>query len=358
MRDSFSVMESSPAQKEWPEDGKERVTACPVCRFQGSTVVHDDLQDRIFFSAPGTWRLRQCRQCQSAYLDPRPTRETIHLAYESYHTHSRSRPDSSGPDAKHSGLRTRLANGYRNWRYGTAFKPATGLGLALILWPPRRKVLDRRMRHLPKLSSNSRLLDVGFGNARFLATARAGGWDVRGVDFDAEVVQAARDRGLAVELGGIEVLDGEASRYDAITLSHVIEHVHEPLEMLRDAYRLLRPGGYLWIETPNVLSIGHERFGADWRGLEPPRHLVIFNWQSLMHALEQTGFERIKPLPNRSGSQKVYEESCAIRSRRLPGHAANDRLSDAFTQRIDMLQTFMRPRRSELVTLSARKPPA
>ena len=79
-----------------------------------------------------------------------------------------------------------------------------------------------------------------------------------------------------------------------ITLSHVIEHVHNPVALLKVCRRLLKPTGQLWLETPNIDGAGHRQYMKNWRGLEPPRHLVLFNSQSLAKALFASGFARIE----------------------------------------------------------------
>src|SRR5262249_59216085 len=104
-------------------------------------------------------------------------------------------------------------------------------------------------------------------------------------------VAIARAAGLDVEEGVIEEAPGVDGRYDAITLSHVIEHVHDPVGTLRACHRALRPGGTVWVLTPNLEAAGRRRFGRDWFPLEPPRHLTIFTAASLGLALERAGFE-------------------------------------------------------------------
>ena len=85
--------------------------------------------------------------------------------------------------------------------------------------------------------------------------------------------------------------------YDFVTMSHAIEHTHDPVGTLKEIWKILKPGGEVWIATPNIDSIASRRFGRDWRGLEPPRHLVLFNRASLTTALNLAGFERIISLP-------------------------------------------------------------
>ena len=254
----------------------------------------------------------RCKSCASAWLDPCPTPETIGLAYQRYFTHDKT-PGSSSLSYLGK-LRQGLANGYRSYRYGTREYPAYSLGiLAATLMPNRRATIDAGMRHLPKAEAGQRLLDLGCGNGEFLLRARSAGWDVVGVDFDLKAVEAARCQGLDVLLGGVESLDPSIEEFDVITLANVIEHVHQAVEILRACYKLLKPGGYLWLETPNIDSFGHRWFTRHWRGLEPPRHLVIFNWNSMETLLLETGFRlehrfpRTNEFPNLAAKSRAIE---------------------------------------------------
>lgn len=278
----------------WPDDGLESVPACPLCDDRGRDLIHKALWDNSFFSAPGTWSLWRCRGCRSAYLDPRPNPATIGLAYRRYYTHERA--DPSSPSSALARLRQKLGNGYRNWRYGTQLAPASRLGILLsVLLPPLRWPADMGYRWLPRHGSAARrrVLDIGCGGGDWLQAAREAGWSVAGVEPDPQARAHAVAAGIDVRPGLSDWSDHEG-RFDAVTLSHVIEHVHDPLETLGYAYALLRPGGQIFVDTPNIDAHGHELYGRDWRGLETPRHLVIFNRESLTAALEQAGFTDIR----------------------------------------------------------------
>ena len=210
-------------------------------------------------------------------------------------------------------LRRQLANGYRNARYGTTDAPSNRLGFGVaLLMPNVRADIDAGMRHLPRPAPGDRLLDLGCGNGEFLSRARSAGWEVVGVDFDESAVSVAKSRGLDVRLGGVEVLDPMVESFRVITASHVIEHVHDPRGVLRACHALLRAGGLLWIETPNIASRGHEIYGSNWRGLEAPRHLVIFNHRALRRTLSNAGFVRIEDQPYRPLCRALFDESMAI----------------------------------------------
>jgi len=172
------------------------------------------------------------------------------------------------------------------------------------------------MRHLPGRPPHegARLLDVGCGNGAFLQLAKAAGWDAQGVDFDPLALAAARARNLNVHEGGLEQFASHPEKFDWITCSHVIEHVHDPIRWLKDMHALLVPGGSLWLQTPNIDSIGHEKFGPDWRDLDPPRHLVLFNAKVLGELLKSLNFEvKMKNLPAMS-AMSVYATSDALRA--------------------------------------------
>lgn len=295
---------------EWPIDSLEPVSNCPVCRSGSRELLHKNLRDQIY-GAPGEWNMYRCKSCASAYLDPRPTPESIDLAYQQYFTHNEVPAISSlSLLAK---LRRGLANGYRNHRYGTRDYPASTLGVLVAgLMPNTRAATDAAMRHLPRAKEGQRLLDMGCGNGQFLLRARSAGWGVVGVDFDAKAVDAARGQNLDVRLGGVEGLDPKREQFDVITLAHVIEHVHHPLRVLRVCNKLLKPGGCLWLETPNIASEGHRLFGASWRGIEPPRHLVLFTHESIRSALSLAGFSEVKIQPYQPLCNIMFGASKAI----------------------------------------------
>jgi SAM-dependent methyltransferase len=204
-----------------------------------------------------------------------------------------------------------LANGYKNWTFGTSLEPSTRLGiLAAFLLPVQRATLDRQYRHLPNRPERGRVLDIGFGDAGFLENARAAGWAVVGTDLDPAVVRSARARGFDARLGTVDEAHGP---FDVITMSHVIEHLHDPVGVLHSCYELLSPGGMLWLETPNIDAVGRRKFRRHWRGLEPPRHLVLFNRASLKQALRDAGFSYIRDLRQPSPLYGMYGMSRSLR---------------------------------------------
>jgi SAM-dependent methyltransferase len=139
-----------------------------------------------------------------------------------------------------------------------------------------------------------RLLDVGCGNGFFLELMRSAGWGIAGIEPDPKAAKLASER-LGVHIRSEQLCDTgfEDGSFDAITMHHVVEHVHDPIGMMADSRRILKVGGHLVIATPNLSSAGHRWFKGDWRGLEPPRHLHIFSPKALAKAAEMSGI-RVK----------------------------------------------------------------
>ena len=280
----------------------EEVADCLICGARGTTL-HAELRDRVF-GAPGVWRMAECRRCAHAWLDPRPTPADIGKAYATYYTHGSVEAGNVFrtvvPSAERAErLRHRVAGWFRDAaervrarRLGYA-EPRTPTGVSLLgrvieLVPVVRDSALLSVANLPP-GQGRRLLDVGSGSGDFLLRMRARGWTVLGVEPDPVAAAAARANGLDVRDGMLVDAEFPGDTFDAIVLSHVIEHVHDPVALLRECGRVLRPGGVLVLMTPNLASVGHRRFGADWRGLEPPRHLHVFSVDSLRACVQHVG---------------------------------------------------------------------
>lgn len=344
--------------KLWPAAGLESVAHCPVCGESDREILYPDLVDNVFRAAPGRWSLWKCAKCSSAYLDPRPSPDTIHLAYANYFTHQvAAAKDDYASLSPFRKLRRRLVNGYTNWRYGTNAIPSSAFGLlAAFAMPNLKRILDREYRHMPRLpKGGGRLLDVGCGDGSFLRLAHSCGWDVVGLDPDPKAAANAAKQGLTVHQGGIEYFEGKTGLFDVITLNHVIEHVYEPVKVLETSHALLKAGGQLWLETPNIDSLGHARFQQNWRGLETPRHLVLFNRQSLGQAFISAGCPAPHDRAHPSPCAEMFKASFAMEHGRSPYESlATPKALQLRVAIAAFVETLWPPRR-EFLTVTTRK---
>ena len=140
----------------------------------------------------------------------------------------------------------------------------------------------------------ARLLDFGCGGGDFLRRMHALGWSVTGLDRAVEAVARVQSFGLSASVGTLPYPLWSDECFEAITMWQSIEHTHQPLEVLRGAYRLLTTGGRLFVAVPNFDGFGARWFGPNWYGLDVPRHLTHFTANTLHIMLSQAGFKSIE----------------------------------------------------------------
>ena len=354
---------TSLTEEGWPTDGLERVEQCPLCQSHSRRLLYDKLGDRVFFCAPGRWTLYSCDQCSCAYLDPRPTLASIGRAYLTYYTHQAGgKHGVMPPTVRFRRQRLALNNGYLNRRWGYQLQPVYKFSYWLsFLFPLRRSRLDHMVRSLafttvPDQTRPPRLLDIGCGNGDFLAYIQTLGWAGQGLELDSAAANRARQAGLAVQTGPLTPTSFAPDSFDGITISHVIEHLHNPIEVLESCYRILRPGGVLWIATPNMASYGQAKFKQNWLNLDPPRHLLLFNFQNLKELLKRVGFEVPKHNSFAALVQNSLPGSQAVAEGRDPFSLPPPGLKERLLLRGYNWLEMLRPDRAEEIIILARKP--
>lgn len=131
------------------------------------------------------------------------------------------------------------------------------------------------------------LLDIGCGTGAFLEVARRSGWDVRGVEVSAYAAEQARQRGLSVACEPIEHLTPPPATYDCVTLWDVLEHVRDPVRVLRAAGSALRSAGVLALSTGDITSLCARLSGRRWHLFNLPEHLYFFSPAALVRMLSR-----------------------------------------------------------------------
>lgn len=270
------------------------VPTCALCGRAGR-VLHANLSDPLF-GAPGRWTLKTCTDetCGLVWLDPRPAPQSLERVYEGYYTHT-----AVGATEDVISWITR-AHRALSWVMGVARE--------------RRRLdsmlLDRQHQ--------GKLLEVGCGDGKRLARLKAKGWDVLGQEVDAKAAASATSRSVDVLVGELPSLDLPPASFDAVVMNHVIEHVADPVTLLKECNRLLRPGGTLVCTTPNVESLGHRWFGSAWHGIDSPRHLFLFTMSTLESIAERAGFATIRCWTSAANAEVVLRASRDIARGRGP----------------------------------------
>jgi 2-polyprenyl-3-methyl-5-hydroxy-6-metoxy-1,4-benzoquinol methylase len=297
-------------------------TSCNVCGSAGE-VLYAGLDD-VLFGAPGEWTIKRCtnRACGLLWLDPQPVEEDIGMAYAQYFTHQEPPAATSLPKR----IFRRVRASYLGSRYGYDASGARWLAPLGNLHPGGGDAFAATVMFLRAPASGGSLLDVGCGGGDFIARMRELGWKVAGVETDPVAVERARGRQLEVRQGDLESAAFDDTSFDAITLAHVIEHVYEPLRLLAECRRILKPNGTLAILTPNSASSGHRHFGRDWLPLDPPRHIHLFNPLNMRRLLESAGLHPVRVATLAINASAIWPSSAAIRRLRSSPARAGERV--------------------------------
>lgn len=254
-----------------------------------------DAQTFVMLPSEHTFGIVQCQHCGLVYLDPRPSPDEIAQYYTSdYYT---SLPPRRPSNISLSTQIRRLAYKARCQCLSEETRPSERFFLSLA-----RLTLGWRVRRRVPMRRQGRLLDVGCGNGQWLAWIRDSvpRWEVEGVEINSFAAAQARATGhLIVHVGHLESLGLPAAQYDMISFWHSLEHVSSPTATLQEVHRLLRPGGWVGIEVPNIGSWEARQAGGAWYHLDIPKHLYHFSTPTLIQILFKCGFHIMSTEPVR-----------------------------------------------------------
>lgn len=222
---------------------------CPIC---------GEGRSDVFLTASGIrqncrkeYNLVRCSSCGFVYLNPRPAKGSISKYYL-----------ASDPEKTHR-------------------KPA-----------PYEKFYFSFFRKVP-LKDKGRLLDIGCGSGRYIYVLKENGWDVKGVDVG-HTNYGRSVLGLDIYEGNFLDAGLQPKSFDAVTFWWTLEHMYDPLAMLKEAYRVLKKGGVAVIGVPNIDSLEAKIFKRHWFHLFLPKHLYQFSPDSLTKMLHKAGFKKVK----------------------------------------------------------------
>jgi len=251
---------------------------CDSCGSAQADLLYE-VRDRRY-GIGGVFPLVRCRQCGLLYLNPRPAPDSLTKYY----------PEQYAP--------------YR--------VPSEGQAATVARWLERYGPL-RRCRAILAWKTAGRVLDVGCSTGVFLAEmARHGHWELHGVEVNARAAEYARQRyGLRIFTGQLAEAGYADEYFDVATLWHVLEHLPHPRSALSEIHRILKPGGILVVQVPNLGSLEARLFGRFWAGVDAPRHLYVFSQKTLSDLLRAAGFDEVY-VPHLSGGYPSFALSLAF----------------------------------------------
>lgn len=218
-------------------------TLCPVCGSAGISEVFkvkDNTVSQQYFS------IYHCSNCQVRFTQDPPSEASIGDYYrsEDYISHT----DTA------KGLVNRIYRSVRNYSIN------------------HKRKLIRKATGLEK----GALLDVGSGTGYFASAMKKSGWTVTALEPDEGARKVAIEQHSLTGFPVTELFSLPANKFDAITLWHVLEHVHELKKYISAFKKLLTDNGKLFIAVPNYTSHDAKKYGEHWAAYDVPRHLYHF----------------------------------------------------------------------------------
>ncbi len=270
----------------------KNIDYCPLCQSK-KIKLWRKAYDRLCKITNQKFIYSQCKQCGVFFLSIRPLQEEVYKLYPQDYTpyQSNSKQVKKTEDCLVSDPKENLIPKLKN----------------KIIYKIREKnllfndkfpnYLDRELLKLYQPpQQNSTLLDFGCGSNNFLDKAKKLGWNGIGIDFSDNVISQVRNSGYKCFLMSDNVWDEiEDESLDFVRMSHVLEHLYQPKEILSKIKEKLKPKGKIHIIVPNPLGISAKLFRSYWYSLDCPRHTMLFSPKVLCNLLKQVGF-RSEPI--------------------------------------------------------------
>jgi len=154
---------------------------------------------------------------------------------------------------------------------------------------------DRLKKIEKKTGKKGRLLDVGCALGDCLLEAKKLGWkNSLGLEISDYAHKYSKKRGVNVKRSVLKNSKLKKSSFDVITYQDVIEHIKDPLAEMELAYKLLRPGGVIFLVTPDIGGVWSRVLRDKWYHYKPGEHISYFSKPSIKKALKQAGFKKVE----------------------------------------------------------------
>lgn len=210
------------------------------------------------------WVVR-CNHCGMLYTDPRPDIPGMTRLYQRYYDSSNGSVNRVLKKAKSYGWLRRLWHVYCGQYLTEMLGKATG-----------------------------RVLDVGCGTGGLLDELRQAGCDVHGIELNPDSVKTCIDKGLDVQCGALLNLEVPENSFDTVVLWHALEHLISARKALEKIMRILKPGGRVFIYSPNANSYVARYFRENWWAWHVPFHFYHFTPATICRLAGDLGFTMVK----------------------------------------------------------------
>ncbi|MCB0804787.1 MAG: class I SAM-dependent methyltransferase [Bacteroidales bacterium] len=246
------------------------ISECPVC---SSKHQNKFLESSDYFLSKKPFSINQCSDCGFLFTNPRPKDVDLPAYYDSkeYISHSNTK----------TGTVSKLYQLVRNYTLG------------------------KKVQLITKYIPEGKVLDIGCGTGEFLFTMQQSGFEVSGIEPNPEA------RKFGQEKHGLTVYPEEhlekfqETKFEVITMWHVLEHVSDLQNRMKQLKKLLHQSGILIIAVPNPASMDAAIYKKFWAAYDLPRHLFHFRKEDIKNLANQHGFNIIKIYPMKFDSYYV-----------------------------------------------------
>ena len=176
-----------------------------------------------------------------------------------------------------------------------------------------------------------KVIDIAAGAGRFLEHFQALGFDCYATEFNEGMCQFLERKGFTAYRGGLFPEGAPESAFDIVIFTEIIEHINNPLPVLERLNRLLRPGGIIYITTPNWNSIERRALKSDWGMLCWPEHITYWTPRHIDRALRQAGFTKRSLKAQNISPYRILQ---ALKKRGLAANVSEQGFSDAAQSRV------------------------
>jgi SAM-dependent methyltransferase len=185
--------------------------------------------------------------------------------------------------------------------------------------------VQNKFRLVSRYSSRGSLLDIGCGTGHLLRAFADKGWETRGIEPGEEA------RGYAVDKFGLKVEDEPAlatlpdASFDVVSMWHVLEHVHDVRERMKQVKRLLKEDGLAVVALPNHAAWDAKHYGPLWAAWDVPRHLYHFNREAVAKLARESGFvvKAVLPMPFDAYYVSILSEEYRTGKKRMAAAVLN-----------------------------------
>ena len=139
-----------------------------------------------------------------------------------------------------------------------------------------------------------KVLDLGCGSGQILLNMKSRGWQVKGVEVSKKATEVGNEHGLNIFCGTLIEANFSDNEFDYIRSNHSFEHLINPVETIKELYRICKHSGKILIGVPNTNSFAFRLFNKFWYYFGVPFHPFNYNAQNLSLLLERNGFEVLK----------------------------------------------------------------